>query len=74
MQFAWSGAPYIEEQDNEGMIVIREVRLNGKTEPMLTPVSLSGVHRDEVPKQLQVFIDRLADIAQEEGIERLQGP
>lgn len=74
MQFAWSGAPYIEEQDNEGMIVIREVRLNGKTEPMLTPVNASGVHRDEVPKQLQVFIDRLADIAQEEGIERLQGP
>lgn len=74
MQFAWSGAPYIEEQDTEGLIDIREVRLNGKQEPMLARVNDLGVHHDEVPKQLQVFIDRVSKIAQEEGIERLQGP
>ncbi|WP_442950390.1 type VII secretion protein EssC [Paenibacillus sp. DMB20] len=74
MQFAWSGAPYIEKQDSEGLINIKEVRLNGKMEPMLMPSHPSGAHREEMPKQLQVFIDRLADIAREEGIERLQGP
>ncbi|WP_054958407.1 type VII secretion protein EssC [Paenibacillus dakarensis] len=74
MQFAWSGAPYIEEQDTEDMIDIREVHLNGKTESMLSKANSSGRHHHEVPKQLQVFIDRVAEIAREEGIERLQGP
>lgn len=74
MQFAWSGAPYVEKQDTEGLIQIREVRLNGKTELMLAGSHSTGSHREEMPKQLQVFIDRLADIAREEGLERLQGP
>lgn len=74
MQFAWSGAPYIEEQDSEGLINIREVRLNGKLEPMLAQTHSTKVHCEEVPKQLQVLINRVAEIAKDEGIERLQGP
>ena len=74
LQFAWSGAPYIEKQDTDGRIEIKEVRLNGRKEPMLTAARSAGIHREEDPKQLQVFIDRMAEIAEEEGITRLQGP
>ncbi|NMO96271.1 type VII secretion protein EssC [Paenibacillus lemnae] len=74
MQFAWSGAPYIEKKDNEGTVNIREVRINGKLEPMLAPAQASKVHQEEVPKQLQVFIQKLADVAAEEGIPKLPGP
>lgn len=73
MQFAWSGAPYIEEKDTPGAVVVRELRINGKTEPLLASTPSLGAHL-EVPKQLQVFIDHLAETANQQGIERLQGP
>lgn len=73
MQFAWSGAPYVEEMDSDGAIVIREVRLNGKTEPLLASEHSAGAQQEQ-PKQLQVFIDHLAQVAERQGIERLQGP
>ncbi|PAK50457.1 type VII secretion protein EssC [Paenibacillus sp. 7541] len=73
LQFAWSGAPYIEDTKQEGTIVVKEVRINGKKEPMLS-VDPRGSAQEEVPKQLQVFIDHLAELAKEEGIRKLQGP
>lgn len=73
MQFAWSGAPYVEEKDAQGTVIIQEVRINGKSMPMLTTEPASGSNR-ELPKQLQVFIDHLAKSASNQGIERLPGP
>ncbi|MEX3615812.1 type VII secretion protein EssC [Paenibacillus glucanolyticus] len=73
MQYAWSGAPYIEEKDTPGAVVIREVRINGRTEPLLASNPSIGAHL-EVPKQLQVFIDHVAEVARQQGIARLQGP
>ena len=35
MQFAWSGAPYNQEEDSPNSITVMEVRLNGKPEPLL---------------------------------------
>lgn len=75
MQFAWSGAPYVEQTDSPGRVVPTEIALNGKRENLLsTSMSAANLQMEQPPKQLQVFIDRLAEAAREEGIERLQGP
>ncbi len=75
MQFAWSGAPYVEQNDSPGRLVVAEIGLNGKRESVLTgSLSAPGVQSEQSPKQLQVFINKLAQAAQEEQIERLQGP
>ncbi|MDR0266677.1 type VII secretion protein EssC [Paenibacillus sp.] len=75
MQFAWSGAPYVEQTDSPGRIVPTEIALNGKRENLLTTsMSAANLQMEQPPKQLQVFIDKLAEAAKEEGIGRLQGP
>ncbi|BFH63742.1 type VII secretion protein EssC [Paenibacillus azoreducens] len=75
VQFAWSGAPYVEQTDSPGRIVPTEIALNGKRENLLTTsMSAANLQMEQPPKQLQVFIDKLAEAAKEEGIPRLQGP
>ncbi|MWV43426.1 type VII secretion protein EssC [Paenibacillus sp. HJL G12] len=75
MQFAWSGAPYVEQTDSPGRIVPTEIALNGKRENLLsTSMSAANLQMEQPPKQLQVFIDKLAAEAREAGITRLQGP
>ncbi|MEC0240407.1 type VII secretion protein EssC [Paenibacillus dokdonensis] len=75
MQFAWSGAPYVEQTDSPGLIVPTEISLNGKRENLLaTSMSAANLQMEQPPKQLQVFIDKLAEAASEAGIQRLQGP
>lgn len=77
MQFAWSGAPYIAQESiiPGGIPSVSEIHLNGQREAIVpTGLRVSGLRAVEFPKQLQVFIDYLAQSASEEGIERLQGP
>lgn len=75
MQFAWSGAPYVEQTDSPGRIVPTEIALNGKRENLLAAsMSATNLQMEQPPKQLQVFIDKLAKSAEEAGIPRLQGP
>ncbi|MGN7356133.1 type VII secretion protein EssC [Paenibacillus sp. SAF-054] len=75
MQFAWSGAPYVEQTDSPGRIVPTEIALNGKRENLLTTsMSAANLQMEQPPKQLQVFIDKLAEAAEAAGIPRLQGP
>ncbi|MCJ8010721.1 type VII secretion protein EssC [Paenibacillus sp. KQZ6P-2] len=75
MQFAWSGAPYVEQTDSPGRIVPTEIALNGKRENLLTTsMSAANLQMEQPPKQLQVFIDKLAETAREAGIPGLQGP
>ncbi|MBO2944181.1 type VII secretion protein EssC [Paenibacillus sp. F411] len=75
MQFAWSGAPYtVHQDDQDAAVQIRELRLNGKYEPMLAPSQASKVHQEEPMKQLQVFINQAAEAASAHGISRLPGP
>ncbi|SDE64263.1 DNA segregation ATPase FtsK/SpoIIIE, S-DNA-T family [Paenibacillus sp. cl6col] len=77
MQFAWSGAPYlVKRQEGQPLrIEVSEVRLNGKMEALLpSDTLLSAYDEQDQLKQLQVFIDAVAEAACCEGINRLQGP
>lgn len=74
MQFAWSGAPYHREEDSTSVLPVMEVRLNGKREPLLTGERRAVLKGEDVPKQLQAFIDYVARSAADAGIARLQGP
>ncbi|OAX49473.1 type VII secretion protein EssC [Paenibacillus sp. AD87] len=74
MQFAWSGAPYNQQEDTTTVLPVMEVRLNGKREPLLTGERRAVLKGEDVPKQLQVFIDYVAEAAAEAGITRLPGP
>ena len=71
MQFAWSGAPYNQQEDSTTVLPVMEVRLNGKREPLLTGERRAVLKGEDVPKQLQVFIDYVAKAATDAGIERL---
>ncbi|MCM3782839.1 type VII secretion protein EssC [Neobacillus mesonae] len=75
MQFAWSGAPYTSHTDDSASsLPLMEVRLNGKREPLLTGERVSMMQSEGSSKQLQVFIDHISEVAEQAGIERLQGP
>lgn len=75
MQFAWSGAPYTSsEEDSASSLPLMEVRLNGKREPLLTGERVTMMKSEGSSKQLQVFIDYIAEAAEKQGIKRLQGP
>lgn len=74
MQFAWSGAPYNQQEDSTTVLPVMEVRLNGKREPLLTGERRAVLKGEDVPKQLQVFIDYVAQSAADAGIRRLPGP
>lgn len=74
MQFAWSGAPYNQQEDSTTVLPVMEVRLNGKREPLLTGERRAVLKGEDVPKQLQVFIDYVAQSAADVGIRRLPGP
>lgn len=75
MQFAWSGAPYLDPEASLEKRAVSEVGLNGKRECLLSGGMTAAEMLTQQPKrQLQVFIDQLARTAEEEGIIRLQGP
>ncbi|AEI39024.1 type VII secretion protein EssC [Paenibacillus mucilaginosus] len=76
VQFAWSGAPYRPEAASAAVEAeAYTVALNGTRHRCAAPAAASraGDRLDE-RKQLQVFIDYLAEIARAEGIEPLPGP
>lgn len=75
MQFAWSGAPYTSNtEDRASSLPLMEVRLNGKREPLLTGECVTMMKSEGSSKQLSIFIDYIADVADKQGTQRIQGP
>jgi S-DNA-T family DNA segregation ATPase FtsK/SpoIIIE len=78
VQFAWSGAPYYPDEE---LVVeeaeVFEVALNGsryKVSTVADTLVFSSKAPQSLAKQLQVFIDYLAEEADKQGIDPLPGP
>ncbi|WP_245339243.1 type VII secretion protein EssC [Paenibacillus shirakamiensis] len=73
VQFAWSGAPYVERDQNPGTIQISRVLLSGERIPYLDREEEADM-ATSVVKQLQILIECVNEHAKSLQVERLQGP
>lgn len=76
VQFAWSGAPYHVDQDNQqNCLDIYDVSLNGRRTKREGKGTIANrEHTRKQKKQLQVLMEYLARTADQEGIGRLPSP